>query len=102
MFGWRPTETPMVLNHKLGAENRSEEVDKESYQWLVGKLIYLSHTRPDIAFALSVISQFMQAPKRKHLEVVYTVLRYLKSVPGRGLLFKKCNTRGIEVYTYAN
>ena len=69
------------------------------YQKLVGKLIYLSHTRPDIAFAVSIVSQFMHSPYEVHLEAVYRILRYLKSTPGKGLFFKKSEQKTIEAYT---
>jgi len=61
-------------------------VDKGIYQRLVGRLIYLSHTRPDIAY-VSVVSQFMYSPREPHMEAVYHILRYLKSSLGKGLLF---------------
>ena len=77
-------------------------VEKEGYQRLVGKLIYLSHTRPDIAFAVSVVSQHMHSPKEAHLEAVYKILRYLKGSPGKGLLFKKNEDRIMEVFTDAD
>ncbi|KAA0035929.1 Cysteine-rich RLK (RECEPTOR-like protein kinase) 8 [Cucumis melo var. makuwa] len=64
-----------------------------------GKLIYLSHTRPDISFAVSVVSQFMQAPYEKHMEPVNRILRYLKNTPGKGLMFRKTNRKTIEAYT---
>ncbi|KAK3031786.1 hypothetical protein RJ639_036938, partial [Escallonia herrerae] len=73
MLGCRPVETPMEPNVKLGIEGGKD--NREQYQRLVGKLIYLSHTLPDIAFAVSVISQFMHSPKKKHLDAVYGVLR---------------------------
>ncbi|KAK3008239.1 hypothetical protein RJ639_015215 [Escallonia herrerae] len=76
MLGCRSIETPMEPNAKLDIEG-GKDVDREQYQRLVGKLIYLSHTRPDIAFAVSVISQFMHSPKKKHLDAVYGVLREL-------------------------
>ncbi|KAA0045177.1 putative mitochondrial protein [Cucumis melo var. makuwa] len=59
-----------------------EIVDKEQYQRLVDKLIYLSHCRSDISSAGSVVSQFMQAPYEKHMEAVKRILRYLKMTPG--------------------
>ncbi|CAL9023566.1 unnamed protein product [Prunus brigantina] len=59
------------------------------YQRLVGKLIYLSYTRPDIAYAVSVVSQFMHSPSEDHMGVVMRILRYLKVTPGKGLMF--CN-----------
>ena len=62
-------------------------------------MIYLSHTRPDIAFAVSVVSQYMHSPKESHLEAVYKIFRYLKGYPGRGLFFKKSDSKKVEIYT---
>ncbi|RCU30907.1 hypothetical protein DVA81_19785, partial [Acinetobacter baumannii] len=47
----KPASTPIDPNHKLGIANEDMAVDKEGFQKLVGKLIYLAHTRPDIAYA---------------------------------------------------
>ncbi|KAL6347204.1 hypothetical protein AAG906_012785 [Vitis piasezkii] len=55
----KPADIPIVQNHKLGEYVDQVPADKQRYQRLVGKLIYLSHTRPDIAYAVSVVSQFM-------------------------------------------
>ena len=73
--------------------------DKECYQQLVEKLIYLSHTRPDISYAVSVVSQFMHLPGEEHMEAVYRILRYLKGAPRRGLLFSKREVQDIKGYT---
>ena len=54
------------------------KVDRESYQRLVGKLIYLSHTRPDITYVVGVVSQFMHNPKQVHLRATRRILQYLK------------------------
>ena len=62
MNGCRPLDTPMDPNVKLGKNGEGVLVDTARYQRLVGKLIYLSHTRLDIAFAVSMVSQFMHAP----------------------------------------
>ncbi|RVW66512.1 Retrovirus-related Pol polyprotein from transposon RE1 [Vitis vinifera] len=66
------------------------------------KLIYLSHTRPDIAYAVSMISQFMHSPKEAHLQVAYRVLQYLKGTPGKGILFKRNGGLVLEAYTDAD
>ena len=102
MSGCKPSNTPIEVNTKLGEVKDGVPVDTGRYQRLVGRLIYLSHTRPDIAFAVSMVSQFMHSPYEKHLEAVYRILRYLKGTPGKGLLFKKNEKRGIEVYTDAD
>lgn len=50
---------------------------------MVGKLIYLAHTCPDISFVVSVVSQFLNKPSKEYMKVVYKILRYLKKDPGR-------------------
>ena len=56
MLGCKPTEVPIDLNHKIGLTEVGKSVDKESYQRLVGKSIYLSHTGHDITLFVSVVS----------------------------------------------
>ena len=89
MSGYKPVDTPIDPNKNLGDSKQKAPVDTAHYQRLVGKLIYLSHTRLDIAFAVSMVSQFMHSPSKEHLEAAYQILRYLKSSPRKGLLFKK-------------
>ena len=72
------------------------------YQRLVGRLIYLAHTRPDIAYSVSVISQFMHNPKEIHLKAAYRVFLYLKAHPGKGVLFKKTSEIALAIYTDAD
>jgi hypothetical protein len=87
MLACKPAETPIEMNHNLGIFPDQTPTDRGRYQRLVGRLIYLSHTRPDLAYAVSVVSQFMHAPSEQHMNVVYRILRYLKNAPGKGLLF---------------
>ena len=84
MLGCRPVASPIDRNHKISADS-GDPVNKESYQRLVGRLIYLCHTRPDISYAVSVVSQYMHDPRAGHMEAFYRVLRYLKGSPGKGL-----------------
>ncbi|KAA0061144.1 Cysteine-rich RLK (receptor-like protein kinase) 8 [Cucumis melo var. makuwa] len=95
----RSKEGIFVSQRKYTLDLLTETVDKEQYQRLVGKLIYLSHTRPDISFDVSVVSQFMQAPYEEHMEAVKRILRYLKTTPGKGLMFRKTDKKTIEAYT---
>lgn len=89
MLGCRPVDTPMDPVKKIGDRESGTPVDTGRYQHLVAKLIYLSHTRLDIAFAISVVSQYMHAPCEEHLEVVCRILKYLEGTPGKGLFFRK-------------
>lgn len=69
---------------------------------LVGKLIYLSHTRLDIAYAVSVASQFMHDPRTPHMGTAERILRYLKLAQGKGLLFSNHGHLKVEGYTDAD
>ncbi|KAL4032492.1 hypothetical protein IC575_005570 [Cucumis melo] len=99
MSGCRPADTLIEFDCKLGNSDDQVPVDKEQYQCLVGKLIYLSHTRSDISFIVSAVSQFMQAPYEEHMEAVKRILGYLKMTPGKRLMFKKTDKKTIETYT---
>ncbi|CAL2275786.1 unnamed protein product [Prunus armeniaca] len=89
MLDCKPADAPIVENHKLGVYVDQVPTNRERYQRLVGRLIYLSLTHPDITYAVSVASQFMHSPSEDHMAVVMRILSYLKSALGRGLLFKK-------------
>ena len=56
MLGCKLSDIPIGVRHKIDLAKKGDLVDKGRYQWLVGKLIYLSHTRPDISFTVSTFS----------------------------------------------
>ncbi|XP_062075277.1 secreted RxLR effector protein 161-like [Humulus lupulus] len=101
MLDSKPSKTPIDLKDKRKMFE-GNPVDKERYQQLVGKLIYLSHTIPNIAFAVSLVSQYMHDPCQGHLNAVYRILRYLKQTPGKGLFFIKTTERKVEVFVDAD
>lgn len=94
--------TPIDANHCFTADVGDILIDVGRYQRLVRRLIYLTITRPDIAYAVSVVSQFMHAPTTVHLDAVYHILRYLKHNPGAGLLYSRRSDLLIEGYTDAD
>ena len=74
-------------------------MNKTRYQKLVGKLIYLSHTRPDIAFAVSLVSQFMHSPYEKHLGSRLSDSQILEKYTRQGVTLPEDHTaehRGIH------
>ncbi|XP_021740132.1 uncharacterized protein LOC110706521 [Chenopodium quinoa] len=80
----KPAEFPMEQNHKLALSQEEYFHDIEKYCRLIGRLIYLSVTRPDLAYSVHILSQFMQKPRIDHWEVALRVVRYLKKSPGQG------------------
>ncbi|XP_058195078.1 secreted RxLR effector protein 161-like [Rhododendron vialii] len=101
MLGCKPADSPIELNHHLSGD-MGEGTDKERYQRLVGRLIYLAHTRLDITYAVGVVSRFMHDPRISHLDAVYRILRYLQSTPGRGILFSNHGHLRLEAFTDAD
>ena len=89
MLDCKPTETPIEMNHRLGILPNQTPTNKGRYQLLVGRLIYLSQTRPDIAYAVSVVSQFMHSPSEEHIDVVYRILRYFEVCSWKRFIFLK-------------
>ncbi|OMO77059.1 Reverse transcriptase, RNA-dependent DNA polymerase [Corchorus capsularis] len=103
MSACQPADTPVEEGLKLCVEADQVPVDKGRYQRLVGRLMYLAQTRPDLAYALSIVSQFMHNPSEQHMKGVMRILRYVKSSPGKGILFTKNEDwQGINVYTDAD
>ena len=74
-------------------------VNKEDYQKLVGRLLYLCHTRPDITYAVGVVSRYMHEPRSEHLDIVHRILRYLKGTPGKGLWFARSGHLEVDGYS---
>ena len=90
MMGCKPCSTPMDSSLRLHQDDSSDLLDDPlSYRHLVGHLIYLTTTRPDIVFATQQLSQFMAHPTKSHLGAARRVLRYLKGSPSKGLQFKR-------------
>ncbi|XP_048226878.1 uncharacterized mitochondrial protein AtMg00810-like [Ricinus communis] len=90
-IGAKPIDTPMETKTRLNLEDGDPLDNIGHYQRLVGKLIYLTVTRPDISYAVSMISQFMHAPRTPHLDAVDRILRYLKGTPGHGIWMRNNN-----------
>ena len=91
MLDYKHIETPIITNHGLQMIKREKLADRGQYQRMVGKLIYLSHTQSDIAYAVGVVSRFMHQLQIHHMTVVMRILKYLKGTSSIGILFKKNN-----------
>ena len=93
---------PMDSNVKFVLGKGEPLRDPGIYRRLVGKLNYLTNTRPDIAFSVSVISQFLQSPCDSHWDAMIRILRYIKGTPGQGVLYENRGQTQIVRYCDAN
>ncbi|RVW79188.1 Retrovirus-related Pol polyprotein from transposon RE1 [Vitis vinifera] len=82
LLGAAPIDTPMERGLKLSDKSDLLK-DQGRYRRLVGRLIYLTVSRPDIAYAVHVLSRFMHQPRKAHMEATFRVVRYLKNAPGQ-------------------
>ncbi|CAM8959948.1 unnamed protein product [Rhodiola kirilowii] len=83
----KPAKTPIRLKHNLSMSTSPAVSDPLHYRRLVGKLIYLTITRPDLAYPVHILSQFMQHPTEDHQAAALRLLRYVKAAPAQGILF---------------
>ncbi|XP_019166979.1 PREDICTED: uncharacterized protein LOC109162750 [Ipomoea nil] len=102
LLGSKPCETPMDQSVKLVVGEGEPLEDPERYRRLVGKLNYLTITRPDIAFPVSVVSQFMANPEKIHWEAAVRVVKYLKNAPGKGILYANHGHMCVEAFSDAD
>lgn len=91
-----PVVSPLNLSVKLLHDHGTPVVDPSLYRKLVGKLNYLTNTRPDLSFCVQHLSQFMASPHQPHWNAALHVLRYLKSAPAQGILFNSSDSFNIE------
>ncbi|KAM2468135.1 hypothetical protein PS1_009864 [Malus domestica] len=102
LLGVKPAKVPMELDLVLTTTGGDALKDPTRYRRLVGKLIYLTITRPDITYAVNNLSQFMQEPTLHHLKAAHRLLQCLKEAPGQGLLFPTENQLNLIGYCDAD
>ncbi|KAL0318765.1 UNVERIFIED_CONTAM: Retrovirus-related Pol polyprotein from transposon RE1 [Sesamum angustifolium] len=84
---------------KVPKEDGSQKVDGSMYRSLIGSLLYLTATRPDIMFATSLLSRFMQSPSQVHYAAAKRILRYLRGTKDFGIWYKSTNNAKLVGYT---
>lgn len=98
----KPTPLPMDSNHHLTATDGDPLPDPYQYRRLVGRLLYLTISRPDITYAVHKLSQFVAQPRTSHLNAAHHLLRYLKNKPGQGLLFSSSSSLQLKAFSDAD
>ncbi|XP_047340191.1 uncharacterized mitochondrial protein AtMg00810-like [Impatiens glandulifera] len=89
MTDGKKSYTPLDINPRLSRDERTCLPDPRPYRALVESLIYLTITRPDITYAVGVVSQYMQEPRKPHLEEAKKILKYINTSLDIGLLYEK-------------
>eukprot|EP00253_Pinus_taeda_P032123 PITA_32123 len=98
----RPMATPMITNWKKIDASEDKDADPTLYRQLIGSLMYLVNTRPDICYAVNILSQFMVEPKRAHCAATKHVLMYLQGTVDYGLLYNKGKDIRLSGFTDVN
>nr|GEV19863.1 retrovirus-related Pol polyprotein from transposon TNT 1-94 [Tanacetum cinerariifolium] len=96
----KPMKTPMSFDTKLTKDKECESVDCTKYRGMIGSLLYLTASRPDIMFGVCVCASFQEAPKTSHLEGVKRIFRYIKGTMHLGLWYPEGTD--IETIVYAD
>jgi hypothetical protein len=107
MWDCTPKATPLEVGHRLcknsGEVLRDEDPRKATHSGMVGSLLYLAgHTRPDLSYAVGVLSRFMSQPTDKHFMAAKRVLRYLRGTYDHGIMYPckaEAKIQGVQTYT---
>ncbi|KAG6509746.1 hypothetical protein ZIOFF_027751 [Zingiber officinale] len=102
MINGKKRSTPLDVGTKLHRDEGTQLSDLHLYRVLVGSLIYLTITRPDIAFSVGLVSRYMQAPRKPHLEEAKNILKYINSTLDMGLFYKKGAKFSLEGFVDAD
>ncbi|KAF5472268.1 hypothetical protein F2P56_009002 [Juglans regia] len=98
----KPFPLPMEPNIKLKKDEGEVFHDHALYHKLVGKLLYLTNTRPYLSYSVNIFSQFMENPRVPHYDAIVKVFKYVKSKPGQGIFFPTNSTLELVAYSDAN
>ncbi len=88
MKGFKPISIPLEQNVKLSADEGDLVEYAIMYRRIVGSLIYMTITRPDLSYAVGMVSQFIQTPRKPHLDAVRRIVRYIKHTLQCGIFYE--------------
>ena len=94
-----PVSTPMDYTSRLSVTSGTPLTDPSSFRRLLGHLIYLTTTRPDISYVVHHLSQFTSAPSTAHSQATFRILCYLKQAPGSGLFFPANSSLQLKAFS---
>jgi hypothetical protein len=98
----KPMGTPMVTGCKLRKDDDSPDVDQSSYRSMIGSLLYITTSRPDIMHVVGMVGRYQAAPKQSHLQDVKRIFRYLKETMTYGLWYPRNQNLQLTAYSDAD
>eukprot|EP00253_Pinus_taeda_P019240 PITA_19240 len=98
----KPVCTPMVTGCSLSANDESATMHQPTYKSMIGSLLYLTGTRPDIMHAVGMVGRFQANPKETHLQVVKRIFKYLQGTQNYGLWYPRDTYLTLHAYTNAD
>ncbi|GJW37512.1 retrovirus-related pol polyprotein from transposon TNT 1-94 [Tanacetum coccineum] len=102
MLSSDPVDTPMVDKSKLDEDLQGKPVDPTHYRGMIGSLMYLTSSRPDLVFAVCMCARYQAKPTEKHLHAVKRIFRYLKGTIDMGLWYSKDSCITLTAYADAD
>ncbi|GKA67389.1 retrovirus-related pol polyprotein from transposon TNT 1-94 [Tanacetum coccineum] len=97
-----PVDTPMVEKSKLDEDTQGKAVDPTHYRGMVGTLMYLTSSRPDLVYAVCMCARYQARPTEKHLHAVKRIFRYLRGTVNRGLWYSKDSAIALTAFADAD
>ncbi|GJW16920.1 retrovirus-related pol polyprotein from transposon TNT 1-94 [Tanacetum coccineum] len=97
-----PVDTPMVEKSKLDEDPQGKAVYPTHYRRMVGTLMYLTASRPDLTFAVCMCARYQEKPTKKHLHAVKRIFKYLRGTVNRGLWYPKDSSIALTAYADAD
>ncbi|WVZ84479.1 LOW QUALITY PROTEIN: hypothetical protein U9M48_031509 [Paspalum notatum var. saurae] len=98
----KPMTTPMSTNTALDADEDGEAVDQKEFRGMIGSLLYLTATRPDIQFAVCLCARYQASPRTSHRQAVKRIFRYLKFTPELGLWYSSGSSLSLRGFSDAD
>ncbi len=98
----KPCKTPMSTSTKLYKDLDGKSIDHKLYRGMIGSLLYLTSSQPDIMFSVCACARFQANPKESHLTAVKRILRYLKNTQNLGIWYDRNSPYELHAYTDAD
>lgn len=98
LTSFKSVVTPLPLHLKLTAEDGDLYTDPTFYRCMVGKLNFLTHTRPDLSYTIQCLSQFLQNPRVQHYQALLHTLHYVASTAGQGIMLYASDQLSLKAY----